>query len=938
MPSSISTAVDDSVEQPSIPSQTDLPSHQHSHAPTIATKTTGSNSPTPSHESNGTFLHCSAPPQLQSILNGAGDCLEPVVTSSISNPVVQTTNPTSSVSSSPVPLASFLSSSESSLSTIGDDHPLPTSGGLVGDDWPLNSNLAHMDVFHNSVSDVDPFFAHADTYSAVLTNHPTAKIQPLNNGLYLDSLLDVAINTPLGSDSDNDSSTGHLSSNDSSLDNESNDSMEDGELRSSMIVPSAGMPEPGTYVTVFDYMPAKPNELAVKLGDIINVHLTFHDGWCLGENHQTGIAGMVPLYSLVKLAPELERELLEKLAQSQAVTKAADTSEKSTIEECLEPICVSKVSRGSVEDTLTELSSPNHILDLDHSDISTYVVTMGDLRRVSIQYIPHSLEFRGWEFPKSNSSKATTLFFVWRFPAEKVGISGTFNNWKRQIPMFYDHGSKMYTAFVEGDHLSHGDICEYKYFVDEKWTCDDDLPIVVDDTGLQNNFLVVCTQFAYGKEIIIDVPCIQYVEQQSIYFHTLEKTESWQEPLYFSINTDSILAVTTQFVQSVKELQTVHVDPVTTPLGYDVPTTSKLRCMDLDDTSHDYVNGLVDASVPIKEIIASSVLLETVSTTYHKTAVPHHTPALFSTTFDDSLTNLKGFDTNGLGNHKVLTSYQNETDKFLPFQVTDISTVHLISHPRSVVSQVSMLDNKTDSAVFINNHRRDTASSLSPISLKQLREFSLLELDPVASRKFVQDVWDHAEFISALLENKQSAGQSDILDDTLSVYYSANGSSVNGEERRDLHDQTGSIEADLDGSFSQTFFLEWSTTAEWLTGGTVAFDGFPMIRITLLWIIYIQVCLILWRAVYVFADVVLHILMPLAVMGATVVSAALFLMDMNDDDFLPMIWTASYHFALQACLYMALAFLVLMVDRQWNCLSTLYPLSLLVSSNNMDEA
>ncbi|KAI8925913.1 hypothetical protein BC831DRAFT_458738 [Entophlyctis helioformis] len=290
--------------------------------------------------------------------------------------------------------------------------------------------------------------------------------------------------------------------------------------------------DPGAYVTVFDYAPLKPNEIALQLGDMVYVHMTFHDGWCLGENYSTGLKGMVPLHSLIKVARELEEELLAKMRRAQAfmAALAAATQGKSLAELAasradgsrVPPSVVTAVidgprqSNGPKSRVSDLILSPHPALEgeihysLGDQGVSTYVVSMKDLRRVSIEYVPHSLEIRGWEY-RDRSMPAPTFFFVWRHAADKVSISGTFNNWERQVPMFFDNSSSMYSAFVEGDGLKHGDICEYKFLVDGKWVCDDELPIVIDETGHKNNFLVVCTQFAYGRNLFIETRAIQYL-------------------------------------------------------------------------------------------------------------------------------------------------------------------------------------------------------------------------------------------------------------------------------------------------------------------------------------------------------------------------------------------------------------------------------------------
>ncbi|KAJ1343638.1 hypothetical protein BSLG_001786 [Batrachochytrium salamandrivorans] len=702
------------------------------------------------------------------------------------------TSPPSIATSSPTTLAFLSSSSDSSRSN--------TCGTYLGLETPEQ----------HAFSDLDAAYLSSNTAvdkQSQLEFHPIHHSTPAMDELVLPRDDDnttaqnphtstdftIAVHTALDSDSDSDlqhssasSRSGARSRSDSVSDSLSDCSLEDGELRSSMIGSTYSMPEPGTYVTVFDYIPQKPNELTVRLGDIIDVHLTFHDGWCLGENHQTRAAGMVPLYSLVKLAPELEIELLAKLPPISEIPKPAVDCVVSYDQLKVEVPLQRTLSTTNSETicsrflSTSTLSPCKDVYNEAKNIVSTYMVTMGDLRRVSIQYIPHSLESRGWELLDPSTRKASTLFFVWRFPAEKVGISGTFNNWKRQIPMFYDHSSKMYTAFVEGDHLAHGDICEYKYFVDGIWTCDDELPVVVDGTGIKNN-LVVCTQFAYGRETTSEIPQVQYIEQQRIFLsHWIQRNLG--EPCCFLKYQSSVASsdrTTTRSHLATQNIMSIHdtVDETDESTAFNAQ-----RQLPSEETSdwlsrhHSYVS---DPTQPLR--MAKSGM--------------SHTSMHLSKKIDNCNINKRS-------------------------------------------SSAIFINSKTDSAVFISssnssNSSNNKACKLSPVISTELMAYSLLELDAAASRNFVHKVWGLSDLIPVKLDEPLLASHEEFLeDDVASIYYSDNEceDTISTDERQAFSKFSSEMECsedDLDIVQSGDHLFDWVTINSWLSGGVVAFDGLP---------------------------------------------------------------------------------------------------------------
>ncbi|KAJ1343784.1 hypothetical protein BSLG_001676 [Batrachochytrium salamandrivorans] len=687
----------------------------------------------------------------------------------------------------------------------------------------------------------------------------------------------IAVHTALDSDSDSDlqhssasSRSGARSRSDSVSDSLSDCSLEDGELRSSMIGSTyTSMPEPGTYVTVFDYIPQKPNELTVRLGDIIDVHLTFHDGWCLGENHQTRAAGMVPLYSLVKLAPELEIELLAKLPPISEIPKPAVDCVVSYDQLKVEVPLQRTLSTTNSETicsrflSTSTLSPCKDVYNEAKNIVSTYMVTMGDLRRVSIQYIPHSLESRGWELLDPSTRKASTLFFVWRFPAEKVGISGTFNNWKRQIPMFYDHSSKMYTAFVEGDHLAHGDIFD------------------------TTNILVETARIAQSLQ-----PCETYT---GVGWRSARPTNdtlpegALDQFVDISLRSLPSDRTTTRSHLATQNIMSIHdtVDETDESTAFNAQ-----RQLPSEETSdwlsrhHSYVS---DPTQPLR--MAKSGM--------------SHTSMHLSKKIDNCNIN------------------KRSSSAILSIEDYPAIAAQSPMHSPSQSPHVHSINSKTDSAVFISssnssNSSNNKACKLSPVISTELMAYSLLELDAAASRNFVHK------------------------DDVASIYYSDNEceDTISTDERQAFSKFSSEMECsedDLDIVQSGDHLFDWVTINSWLSGGVVAFDGLPLLRVILLWMMYLQICYISWSVLSAITGTVTYILKPAVAVVVTLVSATVYMLDAESLEPRTVFWSSLYHLIVQAYLYLGFAFLILCIDHNWDTISTYFPFSLLALGGEPDS-
>ena len=83
--------------------------------------------------------------------------------------------------------------------------------------------------------------------------------------------------------------------------------------------------------------------------------------------------------------------------------------------------------------------------------------------------------------------------FRWEHGGRTAYITGTFNNWERQIPMHRSGNDFSYVHNLErGKHA-------FKFVIDDEWRFAPDLPTVADVEGRINNFIDVTTFAPYSK-------------------------------------------------------------------------------------------------------------------------------------------------------------------------------------------------------------------------------------------------------------------------------------------------------------------------------------------------------------------------------------------------------------------------------------------------------
>eukprot|EP01031_Cornospumella_fuschlensis_P049972 gene49972-61169_t len=81
--------------------------------------------------------------------------------------------------------------------------------------------------------------------------------------------------------------------------------------------------------------------------------------------------------------------------------------------------------------------------------------------------------------------------FKWEHGGRNVYITGTFNNWERQIPMHRSGNDFTYVHNLKrGKHA-------FKFIVDDEWRYAPDQPTIADVDGRINNFIDVSDFSAY---------------------------------------------------------------------------------------------------------------------------------------------------------------------------------------------------------------------------------------------------------------------------------------------------------------------------------------------------------------------------------------------------------------------------------------------------------
>lgn len=94
-------------------------------------------------------------------------------------------------------------------------------------------------------------------------------------------------------------------------------------------------------------------------------------------------------------------------------------------------------------------------------------------------------------FSTEQDSQSVPTVFKWEHGGKHVYITGTFNNWSKQIPMHRSGNDFTYVHNLKrGKHA-------YKFIVDDEWRYAPDQPTIADVEGQINNFIDVADFVPY---------------------------------------------------------------------------------------------------------------------------------------------------------------------------------------------------------------------------------------------------------------------------------------------------------------------------------------------------------------------------------------------------------------------------------------------------------
>ncbi|KAJ3317701.1 hypothetical protein HDV06_001295 [Boothiomyces sp. JEL0866] len=178
--------------------------------------------------------------------------------------------------------------------------------------------------------------------------------------------------------------------------------------------------------------------------------------------------------------------------------------------------------------------------DLFEEESEGELISMNELNSLSLDYTTHCLE----------TENETSIYFAWRYGGESVSVWGSFNDWQRPIQLFYDSVTTIFVCFTETTQR-HGDLCFFKFVVDDQYQVDHTLPTITNEEGTFN-YIVICTQYCQGKEHLVDIQNVQkIISNKSITEYDYAK----------EIQFENISNVAVESVVS-NELEVVNVKPV----------------------------------------------------------------------------------------------------------------------------------------------------------------------------------------------------------------------------------------------------------------------------------------------------------------------------------------------------------------------------------------
>ena len=186
--------------------------------------------------------------------------------------------------------------------------------------------------------------------------------------------------------------------------------------------------QPGIYICIQDF--TQTDCIPCSIGDLIKVTQIFSNSQAIGFNLTSLQTGLIDLEYFIEMAPEMLIDL----------------------------------AKQSPKQTYT--TPPKPIRKESINSAKTHCIQTDDLEATP------------------------SIYFIWKWPGKSVTIWGSFNDWARGIPLFYDPSTSIHVAFVETIE-TQGDTCIFKFYVDGEWRVDPELEQVVDEEDVFNTLKIL---------------------------------------------------------------------------------------------------------------------------------------------------------------------------------------------------------------------------------------------------------------------------------------------------------------------------------------------------------------------------------------------------------------------------------------------------------------
>ena len=202
----------------------------------------------------------------------------------------------------------------------------------------------------------------------------------------------------------------------------------------------------GFYIAMQDYIPDDTDYIQLLHGDLIKMKTDW------GVNLHTLEQGKIDPKYLLGVTAEVVVEMLTKMNISQVVLKDIEG-------------LVDGFDENTNIDTFNPREDPEDIIPIP--------------------------KLRSYKSSHCIESEDPTLFFCWKEKSDRVAVFGSFNNYEKVVPLFFDSVSKVFVAFCESVQ-SNGDYCYFRFLVDDVWRTDQSIPQQLVGDEVYNYLLMTC--------------------------------------------------------------------------------------------------------------------------------------------------------------------------------------------------------------------------------------------------------------------------------------------------------------------------------------------------------------------------------------------------------------------------------------------------------------